>query len=281
MSSKENEYKALINVSGILSSKLPVFYHLIPRFISTYLKKILHEKDINDALFRNKNLTGIDFVNAILLEFGAIITVEGLENIENDKRYIIVSNHPLGGLDGLALMSVIAKTRQDLAFPVNDFLMNLPNLKDLFIPINKVGKNNAETSDLLNKTFASNKMVLYFPAGLVSRKHKNGEISDLEWKKTFVNKAIQYQRDVIPVHIEGRNSSFFYRLANFRKKLGIKFNIEMLYLVDEMYKQKNKKIQITIGKPIPYTSFTQACKPAVWANKIKETVYNLPKTKTL
>ena len=272
---RTENYKDLIDIKGILKLKAPFFYKLIPRFILLYFQKILHEKDINGALYRNKDVSGIDFVNAILLEFGANITVSGLDNIESDKRYIIVSNHPLGGLDGLALMSAIGKVRRDIVFPVNDFLLNLPNLKDLFVPINKIGKNNAETSELLNTTFASNKMLLYFPAGLVSRK-QNGIIYDLEWKKTFVNKAIQYQRDVIPVHINGNNSNFFYRLANFRKKIGIRFNIEMLYLVDEMYKQKNKNISITIGKPIPYSTFDKEHKPIEWAKIIKETVYALP-----
>ncbi len=273
---KPENLKGLIDIKGILHSKVPVFYRLIPRFILLYFQRILHEKDINGALYRNRNLFGIDFVDAILLEFGANITVNGLENIEPNKRFIIVSNHPLGGLDGLALMSVIGRVRRDIVFPVNDFLLNLPNLKELFVPLNKVGKNSVENSELLNSTFASNKMLLYFPAGLVSRNQK-GVIRDLEWKKTFVNKAIQYQRDVIPVHIDGKNSNFFYRLANIRKALGIRFNIEMLYLVDEMYKQKNKNINITIGKPIPFSTFSKEHKPIVWANKIKETVYLLPK----
>ena len=272
---EQETYKNLIDVKGILKTKVPVFYRLIPRFILLYFQRILHEKDINGALYRNRNLFGIDFVNAILQEFGANITVTGLENIDPGKRFIIVSNHPLGGLDGLALMSVIARVRRDIIFPVNDFLLNLPNLKELFVPINKVGKNNSENSELLNSTFASNKMLLYFPAGLVSR-NQNGTIHDLEWKKTFVNKAIQYKRDVIPVHINGQNSKFFYRLANFRKRLGLKFNVEMLYLVDEMYKQKNKNISITIGKPIPYATFSKEIKPVVWANKVKEIVYSLP-----
>ncbi|MEI8204249.1 MAG: 1-acyl-sn-glycerol-3-phosphate acyltransferase [Bacteroidota bacterium] len=274
-STKTETYKDLIDIKGILHLKVPIFYRLIPRFILRYFQKILHEKDINGALFRNRNLSGIDFVDAILLEFGANITVTGLENIEPDKRFIVVSNHPLGGLDGLALMSVIGRVRRDIVFPVNDFLLNLPNLKELFVPLNKVGKNNSGNSELLNSTFASNKMLLYFPAGLVSRNQK-GTIKDLEWKKTFVNKAIQYQRDVIPVHIDGKNSNFFYRLANLRKIAGIRFNIEMLYLVDEMYKQKNKNIRITIGKPIPFSTFSKEHKPIEWANKIKKIVYSLP-----
>jgi putative hemolysin len=261
-----------------LHSRAPVWSRFVPWFFVSYLQKVLHEKDLNAALYRNRELFGIDFVNAILEEFGVIISVSGIENIKSDGRYIVVANHPLGGLDGLALMSVIGKVRKDVAFPVNDFLLNLPNLKELFIPLNKVGRNSAENSVLLNETFASNKIMLYFPAGLVSRKQTIG-IRDLEWKKTFVNKALQYNRDIIPVHIDGQNSNFFYRFANIRKKLGIGFNIEMLYLVDEMYKQKNKKIVITIGKPIEHSSLTNDIKPTEWASKIKEMTYQLAQTK--
>ena len=156
-------------------------------------------------------------------------------------RYIIASNHPLGGLDGVALMQVMGRKRKDIVFPVNDILLYLPNLRELFIPINKHGSNN-ENVEIIQKTFESEKMILYFPAGLVSRKQKGG-IMDLEWRKTFISKSKQYKRDIIPVHIDGRNSSFFYSLANLRKMLNIKANIEMLFLPDEMYKQKNKDHQ--------------------------------------
>jgi putative hemolysin len=156
-------------------------------------------------------------------------------------------------------------------FPVNDILLYLPNLKELFIPINKHG-NNTENVEIIQKTFDSEKLILYFPAGLVSRKQKS-RIMDLEWKKTFISKAIQYQRDIIPVYIEGRNSSFFYRLANLRKSLKIKANIEMLLLPDEMYKQKNKNISIYIGKPIPYQTFDHSYSYNEWAQKVKRYVY--------
>jgi putative hemolysin len=196
-----------------------------------------------------------------------------LKNLPATGRYIIVSNHPLGGLDGMALMQEIGKVRTDFLFPVNDLLMNLPNLKQLFIPINKHGSN-TENIQLFNDTFASDILLLYFPAGLVSRK-QGKEIIDLEWKKTFLSKAIQYQRDIIPVHISGRNTNFFYNLANWRKKLGIKANIEMLYLVDEMFKQKDKTITITFGTPIPIKVFDKRYSNNQWAKLLKEHVYKL------
>jgi len=189
-------------------------------------------------------------------------------------RFIIASNHPLGGLDGMALMQAVGRVRKDLVFPVNDILMNVPGLQPLFIPINKHGKN-TDNARIIDETFASDKIVLYFPAGLVSRKQKGGVIRDLEWKKTFISKARRYHRDVVPVHISGKNSDFFYNLSNWRRRLGIKANLEMLYLVDEMVKQKDKPIRITFGRPIPWQTFDKSRTDSEWAAWVKERVYEM------
>lgn len=245
MDSASNTFQS-IDIEKVIHNKNPRLAKALPGFIIRYLKKILHQTDINKSLEANKNVNGLDFVRNILKEFNAKINVSGLENLPETGRFIIASNHPLGGLDGLALMHVAGKVRKDIVFPVNDFLLNLPNLQNLFIPINKHGKN-IENLDKLENAFNSDKLILYFPAGLCSRKTK-GQICDLEWKKTFITKAIKYNRDIIPVYIDAENSKFFYRLANFRKAIGIKSNIEMLYLVDEMYKQYNKNINIILGE---------------------------------
>jgi putative hemolysin len=170
-------------------------------------------------------------------------------------------------------MREVAKIRTDFLFPVNDILMNLPNLKELFIPLNKHGSN-AENVKIFNDSLESDNLILFFPAGLVSRKSKNG-IVDLEWKKTFITKAVKFQRDIVPVHISGQNTGFFYNLANLRKKLNIKSNIEMLFLVDEMYKQKEKKITITFGKPIPVGVFDKRFAQSEWAEIVKNFVYQI------
>ena len=214
-------------------------------------------------------------IDSLLEEFQTKILVKGLENVPATGRYIIASNHPIGGLDGLALMSVVGKIRKDIVFPVNDLLMNLPNIKELFIPINKHGSN-AENVKIINDTFASDVMILYFPAGLVSRK-QSGKIIDLEWKKTFLTKAKRFKRDIIPAFIDGRNSNFFYNLANLRKFLGMKANIEMLYLSDEIFKQKNKTINIVFGKPIPYSKFDKTNSDKKWAEIVKQETYSLAK----
>lgn len=285
----------LIDIEALFASKNARLGKLIPGFVLSYLKRITHQEEINGYIWRNRDKTGLPFVDAILQEFGVGVEVTDARksngSAETDPsarnrpalmpgplipvtgRYIVAANHPLGGLDGMALMHALGKIRPDIVFPVNDLLMNVPGLRPLFIPINKHGKN-TENARIIDETFASGKLVLYFPAGLVSRKIK-GEIRDLEWKHTFIKKAKRYHRDVIPVYIAGKNSNWFYNLALWRKRLGIKANIEMLYLVDEMAKQLGKTISLTIGDPIPHTTFNRSKTETQWAEWVKEKVYGL------
>ncbi|HNW69591.1 MAG TPA: 1-acyl-sn-glycerol-3-phosphate acyltransferase [Bacteroidales bacterium] len=263
-----------IEVEKVIGNKKPGLLKVLPGFIINYLKRIIHQDEINDFIERNKSVYGLEFVERIVNEFIRQLNAKGVENIPTGKRILIASNHPLGGLDGVVLMHVAGKIRPDILFPVNDLLMNLENIKNLFIPINKHGSN-SQNLKIINDTFASEVSVLYFPAGLCSRKQKHGIIEDLEWKKTFISYARKYQRDIVPTFIDGRNSDFFYNLARFRKMIGIKQNIEMLYLVDEMYKQKYKTINIIVGKPIPFETFDKRFSDNQWAQKVKEHVYRL------
>ncbi len=273
MESRMEKKDKFIDINKVIASKDPRLLKWIPGFILRYVKRIVHEEEINGALDRMGHLQGLPFIEAILKEFNANIIVEGEARIPRDGKAIIVANHPLGGLDGLALMHVVGRVRNDIVFPVNDLLLNIPNLRGLFIPVNKHGSNAANVR-VFDETFSGDKMVLYFPAGLCSRKQK-GVICDTEWKKSIITKARKYQRDIIPVHISGRNSNFFYRLANIRKSLRLKANIEMLYLVDEMYKQRNQDIIITFGNPISWQTFTQERKDKTWAELLKDHVYRL------
>ena len=209
----------------------------------------------------------------IFLNISCSFAFYGLENIENQDKIVVASNHPLGGPDGLALMLAVGQKKPEIVFPVNDILMNLKLLEDIFTPINKLGRNPKESLKLLDDVFASKKTVLYFPAGLVSRKIK-GKIIDLDWKKTFVTKARQHKRNIIPTFINGVNSNFFYNLANLRKRLGIKANIEMFFLVNEMYKQRNKHIDIYFGSPIVVHNL-KGQKDDEIAKDIKAIVYQL------
>ncbi|MPM15379.1 hypothetical protein SDC9_61748 [bioreactor metagenome] len=263
-----------IDVKQLIRDKNPRLERLLPGCIIRYLRKILHEREINDNLYRNRDKHGLDMVDAVIADFGATIVVKGIENLEGENRFLLAANHPLGGLDGLALMKTVGRVKSPIRFPVNDFLLYLPNLSELFIPINKVGAQSSAGVRVLEEAFASDINILYFPSGLASRKIK-GKIVDLEWKKTFIQKARQHKRNIIPVHVSGQNSKRFYRLANWRKRLGIKVNIEMLYLADEMYRQKGQTITLTIGKPIPYTFFDKSKKDIEWAEYVKKIVYSL------
>jgi 1-acyl-sn-glycerol-3-phosphate acyltransferase len=282
----------LIDIEALFASKNPKLLRIIPKFVLSYLKRIVHQEEVNGYIYRNRDKTGLPFVDAILKEFG--VNVETLDKrvsqtsgsedplpetgiIPSKGRFIVAANHPLGGLDGMALMHALGKIRSDIVFPVNDLLMNVPGLRPLFIPINKHGRN-TENAKLIDETFASEKVILYFPAGLVSRKQRmNGSyvIQDLEWKSTFIKKAKKYQRDIIPVFIEGRNSDWFYNLAMWRKRLGINANIEMLFLVDEMVKQFDKTITLMVGDPVAHTAFDKSKTDTRWAAWVQEKVYEL------
>jgi putative hemolysin len=167
----------------------------------------------------------------------------------------------------------------NVKFIVNDILLNLENLKPIFVPVNKHGKQSSDYVRRIEETYRSDAQILNFPAGLCSRKI-NGRIVDLEWHKSFINKAKSHQRDIIPVHISGRNSNFFYNFARTREWIGIKNNIEMFFLPNEMFKQQDKNIIITFGKPIPYTILDKRYSPKQWAQKIKEHVYQLKKDRS-
>jgi putative hemolysin len=265
----------LIDVDKILREKAPKHYRYIPGFIVSYLKRIIHQEEINVFLNDSKDKFGVDFLKASLEFLDTKIEAEGLENLPKDGLFTFVSNHPLGGQDGVAIGYVLGNYYNGkVKYLVNDLLMNLKGLAPLCIPINKTGKQSKDFPVMVEAGFKSNDQLIMFPAGLCSRRQK-GVIRDLKWSKTFVTKSIQSQRDVVPVYFEGRNSDFFYNLANLCKTLGIKFNMAMLYLADEMFKNRHKTFTVTFGKPIPWQTFDKTKTPAQWADYVKEEVYKL------
>ncbi|HDP76433.1 MAG TPA: glycerol acyltransferase [Bacteroidales bacterium] len=266
----------LIDIDRVIASKSPRLQRALPRFIIRYLKRIIHQDEINEVLQKHGHKQGVDFIDEALKVMQVTYSVKGIENLKPDGRYLFASNHPLGGLDGMILIHLLGKRYPEVKFPVNDLLMHITQLHNIFIPINKHGAQSSQNVKLMDVTFASDAQVLYFPAGLCSRK-QHGRIEDLEWKKSFIVKAVQHKRDVVPVFFSGRNSNFFYNLARLRTFLGIKANIEMLYLVNEMFKQKGKSITVIIGEPIPYTTFDSSKSPAEWAKWVKLVVYELGK----
>ena len=265
----------LIDIDRILQEKAPKQSKYIPKFVVSYLKRIVHQDELNGFLRQAKDKTGVDFLKACLDFLDARLVVKGEENLPEDGLYTFVSNHPLGGQDGLALGYVLGTHYQGkVKYLVNDLLMNLHGLAPLCIPINKTGRQSRDFPRLVESGFASDNQLIMFPAGLCSRR-RNGVIRDLEWKKAFIVKSVEHRRDVVPIHFDGRNSNFFYNLANVCKALGIKFNIAMLYLADEMLKNRHKTFTITIGKPIPWQTFDKSKTPQQWAQYVKDIVYNL------
>ena len=257
-----------------------------PHWLVRWAERLLHIPDLNRGIYLNREYFGLEFVYKFLeghdeQDLNVTVRSIGAEHIPTDGWPMVVGNHPLGGPDGLALMGAVGRVRKDIRFPVNDFLLYLPGLKELFFPIDKVNRTKALAC--LEEAFASENTLLYFPAGLCSRLQKvrvpaagkKYEIRDLEWKATFIKKAVKYHRDVVPVYTEARNRMRFYRLANLRKWLGIKFNFEMALLPAEMYAQRGKTFTVTFGHPIPWQTFDKRHTAAEWAQLVKEHVYKL------
>lgn len=264
-----------VNVRQVLKDKNPALARWIPGILLRWLEHIIHQKEINNFLEKYGHLKGIDFCNEVINYFNVKTHIRFLQPIPPHNRYVFVSNHPLGGFDGIILMKLIAENFGNVRVPVNDILMNIPQLRELFIPINKHGHQSKTAAMSMDETFRSDIPILTFPAGLCSRKIQ-GQIRDLEWKKNFVVKAIESQRDVVPIYFEGKNSNFFYNLSNLRKRLGIKANIEMIFLVDEMFRHRNKNFEVYVGKIIPHSTLDKSRTPYEWAQQIREHVYKLP-----
>jgi len=267
-----------IDIDNILKSKMGGKAKYVPRFASAWLKHIVHQDQVNEFLHSARDLKGVPWLDATLKYLDITLKVEGEENLppkDDGKLYTFVSNHPLGGIDGVAIGSVVGHHYDgNFRYLVNDLLMNLPGLAPLCIGINKTGKKGRDFPAMVEAGFASQNHMVMFPAGLCSRRI-NGEIHDIPWKKTFITKSVQNQRDVVPIHFGGQNSNFFYRLANICKRLGIKFNIAMLFLADEMFKNTHQTFTVKIGKPIPWQTFDRTKTPMEWALFVEDTVYKL------
>ena len=267
-----------IDIDKILKSKMGDKVKFVPSFAVSWLKRIVHEDEVNKFLWESRNLSGTEWLSECVRYLKMTIHLEGVENLpdKNDgKLYTFVSNHPLGGQDGVALGSIIG-THYDGKFRylVNDLLLNLPGLKPVSIGINKTGKQSRDFPRMVEAGFQSDNHMLMFPAGLNSRKMADGSIHDLPWKKTFITKSVEYQRDVVPIHFGGCNSNKFYRIAKFSDKY-LPFNLAMLFLVDEMYKNVGKEFRIAFGKPIPWQTFDKSRTPMEWAQYVEDKVYEL------
>ena len=271
------ETEKTIDIDEILKGKMGSKAKFVPRFLVGWLKRIAHQDQVNAFLWDNRDKYGVEWLEECARYLDMTLEIEGKENLPDPtdgKLYTFVSNHPLGGEDGVALGAVIGRHYGGrFRYLVNDLLMNLPGLAPLCIPINKTGRQSRNFPAMVEAGFKSDYHMLMFPAGICSRRHQ-GVICDIPWKKTFISKSVEYRRDVVPIHFSGQNSNFFYRLANFSDKY-LPFNLAMLFLVDEMYKNVHKTFQIKIGKTIPWQTFDKTKTPMEWAQFVKEQVYNL------
>ncbi len=264
-----------VDVAQVLQMKNPTLARWIPRFVVAYLKRIVHEEEVNSFLTDFDGMDSIAFVRASLGRMGISCHAEGLERLDPVGRYIFASNHPFGGLDGLMLADKVCARFGDVRVVVNDILMNLQPLSSIFVPINKHGRQRPEYAAMYHDAFASDLPIITFPAGLCSRRRK-GVVEDLPWKHSFVKQAIATQRDIVPVFFPGELSNFFYRLANLRTGLGIHANIEMLYLADEMFRQRGRHFDMQVGEPIPWQEL-QNRRPQIVTAEIRKKVYEMKK----
>ncbi|MDR1881864.1 MAG: 1-acyl-sn-glycerol-3-phosphate acyltransferase [Prevotella sp.] len=273
-----NREPLILDLDKVLKKKAPKIYNRIPRVVINYLKRKIHIDELNEILRIYADREGVDFMQAVTGYFNLTLDVRGLENIPENRRFIFASNHPLGGLDGICLSAVIGgKYDKKIKYVVNDVLYFIRNLQPVFLPVNKYGRQSKQAVVALNEAYDSDDQIITFPAGLCSRKEK-GAIYDLPWQKNFILKAVESGRDIVPVYFDGKNSNIFYRFANIRKRLGIKFNAELILLPDEMFKNRNTRFSITFGEPIPYSTFDNSVNAAQWAEYVKEKAYNLAKS---
>ncbi|MCH5239692.1 MAG: 1-acyl-sn-glycerol-3-phosphate acyltransferase [Muribaculaceae bacterium] len=271
-----------LDIKSIIEARVPAKKRRwIPSFLIKRIERLIRQKELNEILRATLPSEGSVFAKRVLDYLNISIDVKGIENLEDGGRYMFASNHPLGGLDGIALISVLGEKYGDdnIRFLVNDLLMNVEPLKGVFLPVNKFGRQGKSYAEIINEKMASDCQIFQFPAGLCSRLNDSGEIADLNWQKSFVAKAIESHRDIIPVFFEGKNSKKFYKTALWRKKLGIKFNLEQILLPAELCKARGSHFNIFFGKPISWQSLADSQKSArEIAADIRSISYSLPRS---
>lgn len=267
-----------INLESVLRSKLGTKARLIPKFVVRALANFICQDQLNEMLRLNYPKRGADFCKGVMDHLGLRVAAVNPDKFPGygQRRLLIVSNHPLGGLDGIALIhSLSQRYGEDIKFIVNDLLMAVEPLTDVFLPINKHGAQSRESIAAINQAMASDAPVMIFPAGLVSRRGPDGVVCDLKWNKMFVNKAVQFHRDVLPIYFSGENTSFFYKFAQWRERIGLKFNIEMLRLPAEIFKCRDRSFSIVVGDVIPWQQLQSGAQAVKQASDVKEIVYSL------
>ncbi len=270
MSKDRTDY--LLDLNKVLGPKLS---EKLPGFAKRFIARRLHVKQINDCVMHAEHFAGVGFFDEALNYLDITYRVRGEENIDLSKKYIYVCNHPLGGPEALIIGSIFRRIYGDgFIVPSNQILYNLKPLQEFFVPVSVGGRQGRDISDKVASMFDSGRQVLVFPAGLCAKTIK-GVVTEMPWKKMFVTQARKYQRDVIPIHISGHNSKWYFFLSWLSRTLKLKFNLGMIYLVDELFKQKGNEFVITFGKPIEYDRFDKTKTDLQWADEVKNIVKNL------
>ena len=269
-----NSERVKIDVDKVLRTRLPKHYRYIPRFVVRWLERTICQDRLNTILEKMADKNSVDAATAALDEMGITVSASGLDELP-EGRYMFVSNHPLGGLDGLALISLLGnRYERNIKFLVNDLLMAVTPLRGVFLPVNKFGHQSREAASEISLALQGDNQFITFPAGLCSRMQPDGSIADLPWQKAAVVHAVNYHRDIVPIYFDARNSNFFYRFAKWRKKLGIKFNIELIFLPKEMLKQSGSNLHFVVGQPIAWSSL-DARAPKREAARLRDIVYSM------
>lgn len=265
-----------IDVADVVRSKLGNRARLVPKFLINALARLICQDKLNALLESNFPRRGADFCEGVLDTLSVRLEVRGEENLPADRHVIVVSNHPLGGLDGLSMIQWLSRYYGcNVRFVVNDLLMAVEPLRECFIPVNKTGRQNRGHASAMDCALNGNDPVVVYPAGLCSRLGNNGDIADLRWQKMVVNKAIEYHRDIVPVYFDGCNSRSFYRAAKLRSRLGIKFNFEMLLLPREVFRSAGKTFTLTVGSPVAWQSLKGGADAQATADSLRDAVYAL------
>lgn len=267
-----------INLREIMNKRLGTRSKLVPAFLLHGLERLVRQEELNHILEVAYPAEGSAFSRKVLEELGITLDVRGLENLPSGEAFEFVSNHPLGGLDGIALVGILGGKYGDdnIRVLVNDMLMNVEPLRKVFLPVNKYGSQGREAARAIGEAYASGKQIVMFPAGLVSRRQPDGSIRDLTWQKSCVVKALESGRRMVPVHFEGLNSNKFYNLAYWRKKLGIGINLEQALLPSELCASKGASYRITFGPPVDPAVYREKGKsPAVIAEMLRRYLYKL------
>ena len=273
MSKDRTDY--LLNVEEVLGPKL---LKKLPRFAVNFFKRRIHQDEINDCIMKAEHYCGAGFFDEALKYVGITYRMRGIENLDMSKKYVFACNHPLGGPEALIIGSLFRQIYGDgFKVPSNQLLMNMKPLKEFFVPVNVISSRQSRDLGVkIAEMFSSDMQVLVFPAGLCARKIK-GKVTEMPWKKMFVTQSRKYEKDIVPLHISGFNSKRFFFFSWLSRILKLKFNLGMIFLVDELFNKKGQEFVITIGKPISYTTLDKSKTDLEWAAEIKNKVEELSK----